>query len=306
MGTDMKLIASGLEFPEGPIALSDGRVLLVEIKRGTLSAVSPDGTVEVVATLGGGPNGAAIGPDGKVYVCNNGGFQWHELMGLTVPGDQPDDYTGGRIQRVDIDTGTVEDLYAECNGHGLRGPNDLVFDTVGGFYFTDLGKNRAREIDKGGVYYATADGSSITELVYGVNGNGIGLSPDGTHLYVAETQTGRLWTWDIESPGVLKPHNTLGPGRLLYNFEGYVLLDSLAVDGAGNICVATIMTGAVSVVSPDGKLLDQYVVPEPDPVVTNVCFGGENHRTAYVTSSGRGLLYAMEWPRDGLRLNYEK
>jgi len=188
----------------------------------------------------------------------------------------------------------------------LRGPNDIVFDTDDGFYFTDIGKSRARDVDKAGIYYAKADGSSITEIVYGLDhANGISLSPDGRHLYVAETITGRLWTWDIESPGVLAPPTTPGLGTLLYNFEGYQLLDSMAVDSDGNICVATLITGAISVVSPEGKLLDQYTVPEYDPFVTNVCFGGPDLTTAYVTSSGRGLLYSMTWPRPGHRLNHQ-
>ena len=70
-------IAHGLRFPEGPIAMPDGSVVLVEIERQTLSRVHPNGEVSVVAALGGGPNGAAIGPDGRCYVCNNGGFEWH-------------------------------------------------------------------------------------------------------------------------------------------------------------------------------------------------------------------------------------
>ena len=106
-------------------------MLVVEIKSGTLAAVSPDGTVERVATTGGGPNGAAVGPDGKVYVCNNGGFEWYEIEGIVAPGPQPADYIGGRIQRVDIDTGQVEDVYTECGGNPLRGPNDIVFDAAG-------------------------------------------------------------------------------------------------------------------------------------------------------------------------------
>ena len=306
MPNEMTLVGEGLQFPEGPIWLQDGRVLVVEIKSGTLATVSPDGTVTRVATTGGGPNGAAVGPDGKVYVCNNGGFVWHELDGIVAPGPQPEDYIGGRIQRVDIETGEFEDVYTECAGNPLRGPNDIVFDTDDGFYFTDLGKSRARDVDKAGVYYAKADGSSIAEIVYGLDhANGISLSPDGRHLYVAETITGRLWTWDIESPGVLAQSATPGPGTLLYNFEGYQLLDSMAVDSDGNICVATLITGAISVVSPKGELLDQYTVPEYDPFVTNVCFGGPDLTTAYITSSGRGLLYEMTWPRPGHRLNHQ-
>ena len=73
-----KEIASGLAFPEGPIALADGSVILVEIAGGRLTRISPTGKKQVVAELGGGPNGAAIGPDGKCYVCNNGGFTWHK------------------------------------------------------------------------------------------------------------------------------------------------------------------------------------------------------------------------------------
>src|SRR2546426_7892594 len=75
---EMREITSGLQFPEGPVALADGSVLVVEIKRGTLTRVAPDGKQTIVATTGGGPNGAAIGPDGRVYVCNNGGLEWHD------------------------------------------------------------------------------------------------------------------------------------------------------------------------------------------------------------------------------------
>jgi gluconolactonase len=304
-------VAQGLRFPEGPIALRDGTVLLVEIQRGTLSRVAPNGEVTVVAELGGGPNGAAIGPDGAVYVCNNGGFAWTEAAGLTIPGHQPPDYIGGRIQRVELDgpnAGAVTDLYLECDGRPLRGPNDIVFDADGGFWFTDLGKGRERETDTGAVYYATADGSSITEVVHPmVQPNGIGLAPDGSRLYVAETGPGRVWCWDVVGPGRLQTGGGFGPrgARLLHGFAGYQPLDSLAVDGEGNVCVATLITGAISVLAPDGTLVSQVSVPELDPFVTNICFVGAGSRTAYITSSGRGLLYRTEWHCPGLDLAFQ-
>ena len=301
----LREVATGLRFPEGPIAMADGSVVLVEIQSGTLTRVAPDGTKSVIAECGGGPNGAAIGPDGKVYVCNNGGFEWSEVGGMTVPGAEPADYIGGRIQRVDVATGTVEDLYTECDGFGFRGPNDIVFDSHGGFYFTDLGKSRARDVDKGGLYYAKADGSSVKSVVYPLDHpNGVGLSPDGATVYVAETLSGRLWSWKIESPGVLTPPTGMAPGNLLYDFPGYQLLDSLAVDSEGNICVATLVTGAITVISPAGELLRQVPVPVHDVFVTNICFGGPELRTAYITSSGFGIMYATEWPCSGLRLNH--
>ena len=107
-------------------------MLLVEIQRGTLSRVQ-SGQVEVVAELGGGPNGAAIGPDGACYICNNGGFEWIKAGDKTYPGEQPRDYSGGRIERVDLVSGAVTTLYTQCEGQPLRGPNDIVFDQTGGF-----------------------------------------------------------------------------------------------------------------------------------------------------------------------------
>jgi gluconolactonase len=298
-------IASGLQFPEGPIAMPDGSVVLVEIRRGTLSRVTPDGRITVIADTRGGPNGAAVGPDGKVYVCNNGGFEWHEMGGLTIPGEQPADYIGGRIQRIDPATGRVEDVYTQCDGHPLRGPNDIVFDETGGFWFTDHGKVRPRERDRTGVYYARPDASSIREVIFPLDApNGIGLSPDQRRLYVAETYTGRVWAWDLEAPGTIASSIGLAPNgaTLLAGLPGYQLFDSLAVDGAGNVCVATLANGGITVISPDGSRVDH--VPTPDPLTTNICFGGPDLRTAFITLSGTGKLVAMEWPRPGLRLAF--
>ena len=129
----------------------------MEIGRGTLTRVAADGRVQVVADMGGGPNGAAIGPDGAVYICNNGGFHFQtEADGSFRPVLQAKDYSGGRIERVNLATGRFERLFESVEGHRLRGPNDLVFDVHGGFYFTDLGKVREDEADRGGIYYAGA------------------------------------------------------------------------------------------------------------------------------------------------------
>ncbi len=284
--------------------MDDGSVVLVEIRRGTLTRVLPDGTQKIIAETGGGPNGAAVGPDGKVYVCNNGGFEWQERRGLTLPGNQSRDYAGGSIQRVDLETGTVETVYTECEGVPLKGPNDLVFDTDGGFWFTDHGKNRERERDRTGIFYARPDGSRIVEVVFPLEGpNGIGLSPEGNRLYVAETPTGRVFYWDLDGPGRVRPY-TASPndGHLLAGLPGLQMLDSLAIDGAGNVCVATISNGGITVISPDRSSIEH--VPMPDPLTTNICFGGADLRTAYVTLSGTGRLVSTPWPRPGLQLNF--
>ena len=299
-------LASGLRFPEGPMAMPDGSVILVEIERKTLSRVTPGGTVQVIASLGGGPNGAAMGPGGKIYVTNNGGFEWIERPGRLFPAVQAKNYTGGAIQVVDPETGKFDTLYDACDGRKLRGPNDLVFDRDGGFWFTDLGKTRERDQDRGAVYYARADGSSIREAIFPLERpNGIGLSPDERTLYVVETPTARCWAFKLSGPGQIESAN--GPyrgekGRVVVGLGGYQMFDSLAVDSEGHIAVATLITGAVSDIWPDGSRVDQYTLP--DMMVTNVCFGGRELRTAFATLSMGGTLVSFEWPRPGLPLNY--
>ncbi|MGF1596047.1 MAG: SMP-30/gluconolactonase/LRE family protein [Acidimicrobiales bacterium] len=300
----MDVMAEGLQFPEGPIAMPDGSVLLVEIARGTVSRVQPDGTVEVVADCGGGPNGIALGPDGRVYVCNNGGFDTRvDDKGRTRILDTNDSYVGGSIQAVDIDSGEVETLYTEVDRQGLSAPNDIVFDADGGFWFTDHGKQWERQRDHGGIYYGRPDGSHIAEVIYPVEApNGIGLSPDDSRLYVAETHTGRVRVWDVTSPGQLDtPFGRGTRGRLLVGLEGEQLLDSLAVDADDHVCVATIRNGGVTDIAPDGGSTH---VPTGDALTTNICFGGADLRTAYITASLGGTLLRTTWPRPGHRLHF--
>jgi gluconolactonase len=302
---EFRTLAEGLQFPEGPVAMPDGSVLLVEIAAGTLTRIGPDGTRTTVAHTGDGPNGAAIGPDGKCYIANNGGFEWHREGGRIRPLVQARDYSGGRIERVDLATGAVEVLYRTCGDIPLKGPNDLVFDAHGGFYFTDLGKRRARDMDVGAVYYAKADGSFIAEVAHpAMTPNGIGLSLDGNTLYVAETEAARLWAFPIEAPGIVKKEPWPSPhgGRIVAGMGGYQRFDSLAVQEDGRVCVATLVNGGITVISPDGRHVEHH--PMPDPMTTNICFGGPDMRTGYITLSWTGRLVAVDWPTPGLRLNH--
>jgi gluconolactonase len=294
-------ITTGLGFPEGPVWMPDGTVLVTELKNGRVVRVHPDGRKETAAEPGGSPNGLAIGPDGALYVCNSGGWDFHEIGNFTIPVPElPSHHSGGRIERVDLDTGDVKVLYTECDGHSLIGPNDLVFDAHGGFWFTDHGRREGRVEHVGAIYYAQPDGSSIREVVFpSAAPNGIGLSPDGTRLYWAETHTGRVYARKVTGPGeVADP----GMGDMICGLPGMQLFDSLGVDSDGNVVVATLVTGALTVISPAGEVLDQVMLA--DPMVTNVCFGGDDLRTAYATLSATGRLVSLPWPRPGLRLNY--
>jgi gluconolactonase len=299
----IELVAEGLEFPEGPIAMADGSVILTEIKGQRLTRVRPDGSKEKVAAVPGGPNGAAIGPDGAIWITNNGGsFVWLDMDGLTIPGPTPPTHTGGSIQRLDLATGALTTVYDACDGKRLVGPNDLVFDRQGGFWFTDHGCSTPDGRKFGGVYYARTNGSQISrQRDHLVSPNGIGLSPDEKVVYVADTNLGRLWAFDVAEPGVLAPGPGFAPGRVVCNLQDYQLLDSLAVEAGGKVCVATIINGGITAFDPDGSIEH---VPVPDLVTTNICFGGADMQDAWITASSTGKLYRGRWPRPGLKLNY--
>ena len=301
--SDVTILATGLGFPEGPVACADGSVVLTEIRNNRCSRVAPDGTVSLFSACGGGPNGLAVGPDGAFYLCNNGGSRYVE--GTSMGQGPHPDYKFGSVQRIDAKTGEATLLYNECNVHKLSAPNDLVFDTAGGFYFTDLGKRYARHRDHGGLYYALPDGSKIVELAFPIlSPNGCGLSPDGKRLYVADTEGARLWAFEVEGPGKIKaprPH-TAHSGRVIAGLGGNARFDSLAVLANGNIAVATLTTGFITEFSPGGDVI--RAVKMPDAYPTNICFGGPDLRTAYITLSDSGRLGVMQWPEPGLKLNF--
>jgi gluconolactonase len=271
-----------------------------------ISRISPDGTRKTITTLDGTPNGAAIGPDGALYVCNRGETMWHEMGPLLIPDHNALELRGGgSIQRLDLASGEVSTLYTACDGIELNGPNDIVFDALGGFWFTDFGHMRKRDKDYGGVFYARADGSSIRQVIWPMDSpNGIALSPDNRSLLVVETFNRYLWRFDISGPGEIAPnpqsflphggHFVGGPG-------GFGTLDSFAVDSLGNALVAAPLAAALYVISPDGAI---ETVPMPDMAPTNVCFGGHDLRTAFVTLATSQRILAMPWRCPGLALNH--
>lgn len=323
--SEFRVICSSLKYPEGPISGPDGSVILCELAGGTLTRVSPEGSASVVATLGGSPNGAAVGPDGSVYLCNSGGFAFIYIGGkgialapyegaICVATGQPPSYAGGSVQRVDVASGKVDTLYTTFPGAQggeqlpLKGPDDIVFDTEGGFWFTDWGKSRTRERDTTGVYYAKTDGSSIREMIFPLNApNGIALSPDGTRLYVAETYTRRVMFWELDGPGSIAPTGkALDHAHLLTaSFPGQGILDSMALDTDGNLYVATLLpegnvfasNGGITMISPGGEVLEFMEIAVGgvyEPLPSNICFGGADRRTAFITLGGTGRLVACE------------
>jgi gluconolactonase len=283
----MEVVAEGLAFPEGPVVMADSSVIVVEIVGKRVSRCW-NGRKEVVCEIGGGPNGAAIGPDGALYICNNGGMEGAKMASAHGPGSD------GRIERIDLATGRFERVYDSCDGIRLEGPNDLVFDAEGRLWFTDLGKTHSGIRTASGLFTCLPDGSAITAIDrHPVSYNGIGLSPDGSTVYCADTHQARLYRYNRK----VEPQRP----TWVATAPGHVAFDSLAMTDAGNVCVATLREGGITTVTPDGHTSFRAF---DDRYVTNIAFGGADMQDAWITFSTRGLLVKTRWDEPGLRLNF--
>lgn len=201
---------------------------------------------------------------------------------------------GGRIERVDLATGKFERVYDSCDGVRLKGPNDIVFDADGRMWFTDLGKTHDGIRTASGLFSALADGTSITAIDrHAVSYNGVGLSPDGATVYVADTHQARLYRF-ARKVEARRSH-------WVATASGPVAFDSLAVTAAGNVCIATLRQGGITTVTPTGGTA---FAPFDDRFVTNIAFGGDALRDAWLTFSTRGLLAKTRWPEPGLKLAF--
>ncbi|THD58168.1 MAG: SMP-30/gluconolactonase/LRE family protein [Phenylobacterium sp.] len=289
-------VASGLRFPEAPVVMKDGSLLFVQIQAKQVSRLKPDGKVELVAQLEGGPNGLAVGPDKALYIANDGGrFSFVQRGEYNFPGALPADFKGGCIQRLDLKTGKALTLYDTCEGKPLIAPDDLVFDHQGGMWISEYGKARG----DGAIYYARADGKGIKLVKDAMNApNGIGLSPDGKQLHVSLGR--QLLTFDIKGPGELGPSVSY-PEAAHANLRDRSVADSLKVLADNKVCVCTLIVGGVSIIDPAGQT---EFIQFDDPFTTNLAFGGPDMRDVWVTSSGLGRIVKARWPYPGLKPAY--
>jgi gluconolactonase len=259
--TPVEVIGSGLGWPEGPTALPDGRIVLVESYRSQLTAVDQDGRAKRYAYVAGAPNSCVLGSDGLLYVCQNGGTTgpWRAAE-MTTPS----------IQRVS-EGGKPEILLTEVAGIALNGPNDLVFAADGRLIFSDPGTYNPANPDPSYIFAIAPDGRASIAVGFPEPAfpNGVAIEADGSIVW-AESYTGHVKRQrpdgGIEDLGRL-------PG-------GNPIPDGLKVGADGRLYVTDIAADGIHILKPDGTA-EGFI--GCGKATTNCVFAGE---TLWVTNAG--------------------
>jgi gluconolactonase len=276
-------LASDLGFPEGPVVMPDGGIVFCDGNTGELLQWKHD-QLTTFAVMGGSPWGAVLGSDGAIYVTQGG----------NVPGN-PDQSAVPGIQRVNPD-GSIEMLTTSIAGYRLAGPNDLAFGPDGKLWFTDSGTeqdDRDPDPQVGRLYTLSADGSGemLAERP-DVYPNGIAFDAQ-QRMYWTESAAHRVCRWDS------------GEATVFCQLSDGHVPDGMAFAADGRLFVCTTISGGVTVISPEGQVLEEI---DMDEHVTNCIFDGS---TLYVTATKvseihadqrTGSFYRVETDATGLPL----
>jgi gluconolactonase len=291
----MDIVAEGLKFPEAPVYMKDGSIIFVEIERQTISRL-PAGKnqkVEVLADLPGGPNGLAIGPDGMLYIANDGGrFSFTVRDGENYPGAISKAYKPGKIHRMDLKTRKIEVMADKADGKPMIAPDDLLFDHQGNLWITEYGLGR----EDGGLYFL-AKGATEAQWARKMPApNGVGLSPDGKLLHISSGTN--LFGFDVTGPGKLEtvtyPNNGIHSPLTLNSTA-----DSLKVMANGDVAVCSLSRPGGVGVHNKGAQIEFFGFG--DRMTCNLVFGGRDMRDCWVMLSGKGQIAKVRWPRPGLK-----
>jgi gluconolactonase len=291
------IVAEGLKFPEGPVYTRDGAIIFVEVDGQTIKKLPPgkNQKVEVLAELAGGPNGLSVGPDGLLYIANDGGrFGFTMRDGENLPSGVGKNYQPGKIHRMDLKTRKMEVVFDKTEGKAMIAPDDLIFDHQGNLWITELGMPGE---NGGGAVLFVAKGATEAKVARRMLGpNGIGLSPDGKMLHISSTAN--LYSFDITGPGKLEtltyPNNGLHSPLVLGSGA-----DSLKVMANGDVAVCSLSRpGGIGVHDKASKITFHGF---PDRMTCNLVFGGKDMRDCWVMLAGKGQIVKLRWPNPGLR-----
>ncbi|RYG12111.1 MAG: SMP-30/gluconolactonase/LRE family protein [Burkholderiales bacterium] len=257
---------------EGPSFDREGNLYCVDIPWGRVFKIDPKGGFTLLAEYDGEPNGLKIHRDGRIFIA---------------------DYKNG-IVVLDPVTGKVEPFLARVRLERLKAVNDLVFASNGDMYFTDQGLTGLHD-PTGRVFRVRADGRVDCLLDNIPSPNGIVLDPSETVLFVAVTRANAIWRVPLMRDGsVAKVGNFI-------QLSGGGGPDGLAMDEAGNLCVAHIGIGAVWLFSPAGEPVLRLQSGHGRHT-TNMAFGGPDRRTLFITESETGTILQAEMDVPGRQM----
>jgi sugar lactone lactonase YvrE len=265
--SQVEKILSDFQFTEGPIWIPAGFLLFSDIPADTIYKYKPGSEQEIFLKPSGHSNGLTLDKQGRLLICS------HDR----------------RVTRLEKD-GTQNTLAEFYNGKRLNSPNDIVVKTDESIYFTDPpfglpSRTEGKELDFSGVYRIETDGT-IALLDDSIElPNGLVFSPDEAVLYVADSRTGHVYTFDVTASGLLE--NKRSFGSVGVGAPGKGAADGMKVDVDGNVFV----TGpeGINVFSPEGIM---YGVIECPEIPANIAWGDNDYKTLYITA--RTGLYRLK------------
>ncbi|NLH99008.1 MAG: SMP-30/gluconolactonase/LRE family protein [Chthonomonadales bacterium] len=270
-GAVLEKLADGFSFTEGPAANARGDVYFTDQPNDRIMVWSVDGKLSTFMQPSGRANGLCFGRDGRLWACAD---EKNELWVINVRTKEKSVVVAG-----------------DETGKRLNGPNDVWVAPGGRVYFTDPYYRRpywpagTERHDPQSVFMASSDGKRIVRVADDLKQpNGISGTPDGKTLYVADIGSGRTYAYDIAPDGLLT-------NRRIFCEMGS---DGMTIDSEGNVY----LTGpGVVVFDRTGKEVQRIAVPE-ERWTANVCFGGRDRRTLFITA-GKGL-YAIRMRTRGV------
>jgi gluconolactonase len=262
-GAKLEKLAGGFEFTEGPSVDVQGNVYFTDQPNDRIMKWNIYGELSTFLKPAGRSNGLCFDAKNALWACAD---EKNELW------------------RIDIATAQHEVMVKDYQGKLLNGPNDVWVRPDGGAYFTDpyykrpYWKRGPKEQDQEATYYLAPDGKTLTRVIGDMTRpNGIIGTPDGKTLYVSDIDGGKTFAYDIQ------PDGSLQNKRLFCELGS----DGMTLDDQGNVY----LTGkGVTVFDKSGKQIEHIDVPEA--WTGNVCFGGANMQTLFITAS-KGL-YAFK------------
>jgi gluconolactonase len=254
-GAEVEKLAGGFRFTEGPAADAEGNVYFTDIPNNRIHKWSPEGGLSTFLENSRGANGLFFDKNGNLLACQGG---------------------GRRLVSIGPD-GEVRVLAGKYRGKRFNSPNDLWIDPKGGVYFTDPRYGSRDNMEMGEhVYYLSPDRKELTRVIGDmVRPNGLVGTPDGKTLYVTDPGAGKTYKYTVNKDGTLSD-------KRLFAAEGS---DGMTIDDGGNVYLTA---GGVAVYDKEGEKVETIAVPERP---SNVCFGGEDKSTLFITA--RTSLYSV-------------